>query len=172
MSPTIEVVDHVGLLGAEGPVRRLLQAVLESEKAKGDLAVALVDEPTIAELNSRYRGLDESTDVLSFAAEALTDGPEEMAAGGGSSSVWAPAAAVPDLGELVVCPAVVARYAREDARPAEVQLGWTLIHGTLHLLGYDHEADRGEMREREQQLLLALEPLVRALPTLAQTGTP
>ena len=55
------------------------------------------------------------------------------------------------------------RYAAEEGREAIIQLGWTLIHGTLHLAGYDHETDQGEMREREQELLRRLDGRVQAL---------
>lgn len=156
MTPTVEVVDQVGLGAVERPVADLVQGVLEAEGAHGQLVVAFVDEQTVAGLNRRYRGLDEPTDVLSF--------PDA-----GESGAWSSG---DDLGELVVCPTVVSRYAREDGRPGSIQLGWTLIHGSLHLLGYDHEADHGEMRRREAELLAALAPLVQALPLLAQTGTP
>ena len=63
----------------------------------------------------------------------------------------------------MVCPRVVIRYAGEEGRDPVAQLGWTLIHGTLHLVGYDHETDQGEMREREQRLLEQFGGLVRLL---------
>jgi len=114
-----------------------------------------VDEPDITALNRDYRGLEEATDVLSFGEEDETgDWPRSAN----------------DLGEVVVCPAIVARYALEDGRPANLQLGWTLVHGVLHLLGYDHESDEGEMRRREQALLETLTSFIAALPVLVQTG--
>ena len=58
----------------------------------------------------------------------------------------------------------------EEGREANVQLGWTLIHGTLHLAGYDHETDRGEMREREQELLRLLGGRVQALALSGRDG--
>jgi probable rRNA maturation factor len=72
------------------------------------------------------------------------------------------------LGELAVCPEVVRRYAAEEGREPGAALGWTLIHGALHLAGYDHETDQGEMRARERELLETLQPLVTAL-TAAET---
>ena len=159
MNPAVEVVDQVGLPGSEQPLGELVRAVLQAERADGELVVALVDEETITELNGRYRGLDEPTDVLSFRS------PEE-------TGDWPRTPGDEATGELIVCPAVVARYALEDGRSGSLQLSWTLIHGVLHLLGYDHETDQGEMRDREQALLRALEPLARALPTLAENGKP
>ncbi len=151
----IEVVDEVGLAGGDRQVVELVNAVLHAENAEGALVVALVDEPTITQLNREYRSLEEPTDVLSFRrADEVGNWP-----------------GTPDeLGEVIVCPAVVARYAAEGGRPWNLQLGWTLIHGVLHVLGYDHECDQGEMRQREQALLESLAPLVAALPVLAQTG--
>ena len=70
----------------------------------------------------------------------------------------------PGLGEVVVCASVVTRYAREDGVDGAEQLAWTIVHGVLHLLGYDHEVDHGEMRDRERALLPELADL-RGSPT-------
>jgi rRNA maturation RNase YbeY len=64
---------------------------------------------------------------------------------------------------------VVQRYARSDGVDPGQQLAWTLVHGTLHLVGYDHERDEGEMREREKALLKGFDPLVRAISFPANT---
>jgi rRNA maturation RNase YbeY len=147
--PTVEVVDPDGLGPAPGPVAALVRAVLEAEAATGAVVVAFVHEAEIEELNSRYR-VPEATDVLSFGnAEA-----EER---------WPDTSAQPELGEIIVCPAVVGRYAIEEGVPETKQMGWTLVHGVLHLLGYDHETDQGEMRAREQELLAHLAPLTERL---------
>lgn len=157
MKATVEVVDHVGLgSGVQGPVVDLAVAVLDAEGCNGAVVVAFVDESEISHLNSGYRGQDGPTDVLSFRDadaegwDGTMAGPDEMAA---------------DLGEIAVCPSVVFRYAAEDGEDPRRQMGWTIIHGLLHVLGYDHETDRGEMRRREQELLMALEALIEALPT-------
>ncbi len=132
-------------------VSALVGAVLDAEATGGALTVVLVEESVIADLNLRYRGLAESTDVLSFTEEVgVGDWPGDDAANnpgpGGQSTPR-------ELGELVVCPEVVRRYAAEDDNEVDRQLAWTIVHGLLHLLGYDHEVDEGEMREREQALL-------------------
>jgi probable rRNA maturation factor len=94
----------------------------------GHLAVELVDEARIAELNSLHRGRDRPTDVLSFPI----DGAE-------------PAAAGPrELGDVVICP-------EHTADLTEV-----VVHGVLHLCGYDHETDEGEMLALQAEILAGL----------------
>jgi probable rRNA maturation factor len=152
VSVKVEVALQPGQSKVRGPVRDLVKAVLAAERASGLVAVAFVDDIDIAELNARFRGVDSSTDVLSFRqADSSVDWPDHTK--GGET----------DLGEVVVCPAVVARYALEEGGSPETQLGWTVLHGVLHLLGYDHEKDNGEMREREEVLLSELDRQVRAV---------
>jgi probable rRNA maturation factor len=154
MKPAVEVVDETGLVPGEASVADLVAAVLGAEGASGAAAIAFVGEHVIVQLNRRYRGLEGSTDVLSFRySDDEThwpdqSGPDTVCVGGpfqrGTS---------PDLGEVIVCPQVVRRYAHEEGADPDRQLVWTIIHGVLHLLGYDHERDEGEMRLREQALL-------------------
>jgi probable rRNA maturation factor len=138
MTVTVEVVDHTGLVAGCEAVGGLVQAVLDAEGCGGEISLAFVDEAVMIDLNSRYREAEGSTDVLSF---DYADGD----------------------GEIALCPAVIMRYAGEDGRDPAEQLGWTLIHGALHLAGYDHETDQGEMRAREQELLRLLDARVRDL---------
>jgi probable rRNA maturation factor len=164
MSGFVQVVDEVGFECSEDAVTDLVRCVLEADGAPGAVVVVFVDEPTIARLNGRYRGLDEPTDVLSFGGvDDEADWPAWPASTPSSGKGLPQGEIVPDLGEVIVCPAVVGRYAREDGREAGLQLGWTIIHGVLHLLGYDHEGDGDEMRRREQALLKELGHLVGAL---------
>ena len=93
----------------------------------GHLAVELVDEARIRELNAAHRGLDRPTDVLSFPI----DGPDK-------------AAGPRELGDVVICPAQT-----EDLREA-------VVHGVLHLCGYDHETDGGEMLALQNRILASL----------------
>ena len=154
MSVLVEVVDETDLsLSTEG-VAELVRAVLDREGAQGAVVVALVGEHAITELNSRDRGLPEPTDVLSYCAEDdEISWPTPLPEGDFA----------PDLGEVIVCPAVACRYAEEGGLEAGSQLAWTIIHGVLHVLGYDHERDEGEMRRREQALVEELGPLASAL---------
>lgn len=161
MNVTVEVLDQLGLGPDEGPVRDLVRAVLDAESCAGAVTVVFVDEPVIVELNGRYREVAEPTDVLAF-READVEGWVETA--DDQEAVLGAPEDESDLGEVVVCPAVVYRYAVEERMDPRTQMGWTLVHGLLHLVGYDHEVDSGEMRRREQQLLREVEDLVKALP--------
>lgn len=152
---TVEVADRTGTGWLPSHVVDLVEEVLSVEGAFGAVVVVFVDEEEMVSLNGRYRGLREPTDVLSFGRKDGEDGwpdPQDTAA---------------ELGEVVVCPSVVLRYAEEESADPGRQLAWTLVHGVLHLLGYDHETDSGEMRVREQALLGRLDRLIAAVsPTL------
>jgi len=154
MARLVEVLVEAPSGVSEEAVVALARAVLEAEAADGALVVVFVEEPVIADLNLRFRGLHESTDVLSFPEESFVGNwPGDRLS---RAPVVGDGPAVRELGELLVCPAVVRRYAAEEGNEVDRQLAWTIIHGVLHLLGYDHEIDRGEMRECEQALLAEL----------------
>lgn len=115
--------------------------------AAGEVTLRIVDEPESAELNERYRGKAGPTNVLSFpvgelAAAGIEAGPDET---------W-------PLGDLVVCASVVAREAQVQHKTAAAHWAHIVIHGCLHLLGYDHEADAEAvvMEQRERELLAEL----------------
>jgi probable rRNA maturation factor len=91
---------------------------------EGHLALALVDEARITELNREHRSLDTPTDVLSFPVDE--DGP---------------ASGPRELGDVVICPEHT-----EDLSEA-------VVHGVLHLCGYDHEADDGAMLALQDQVM-------------------
>jgi probable rRNA maturation factor len=93
----------------------------------GHLSVALVDADRIAELNREHRGRDAPTDVLAFPVD-------------GSNAVAGPR----ELGDVVICPAHSA------------DLVEAAVHGVLHLCGYDHETDDGEMRTLEARVVASL----------------
>lgn len=90
------------------------------------MVVRVVDEQESRELNGRYRGKNRSTNVLAFAAEP-----------GGLHGL--PATGAEELGDLVICAPVVEREAREQGKSADAHWKHMLVHGTLHLLGFDHE---------------------------------
>ena len=152
-------------------VAALAEAVLGAEGAEGSLTIAFVDETAIAELNLRYRGLGQPTDVLAFAEADAGDPWPDLFPGDPWPDLfpgerWPDLSSgdLPELGELALCLPVILRYAEEDDVEAGRQLGWTIIHGILHLLKYDHERDEGEMRHREQALLEELGPAVETIP--------
>ncbi len=159
MGPEVEVVTSPGLGALEAPVAWLVRATLEAEGVGAAVVVAFVDEEAIALLNRRYRGITGPTDVLSFCYA-------------GDAGAWSAASALSawpgeeegfPAGEIAVCPAVVRRYSEEEGDDPGRRLAWTIVHGVLHLVGYDHETDHGEMRRREQELLLEMEESVLAV---------
>jgi probable rRNA maturation factor len=162
MAIAVEVLDEAGARVTADAVKKLVAAVIEAEGVDGvAVSVTFVDEPVIAELNLRYRDVNGATDVLSF--------PEVSGADDWPESLWRELggreAELLDLGEIVVCPAVVCRYAMEEGNETHRQMAWTIVHGVLHLLGYDHETDAGEMRARELALLRDVAPLTASLMT-------
>jgi probable rRNA maturation factor len=152
----VEVVTPPGLAALEAPVAELVRATLEAEGAGGAVIVAFVDEEAIARLNKRYRGISGPTDVLSFRYAGEVDARPALCAWPGEEE---PA----QTGEIAVCPAVVRRYSEEEGDDPGRRLAWTIVHGVLHLLGYDHETDHGEMRLRERELLREMEESVLAV---------
>jgi probable rRNA maturation factor len=163
---SVEVIDQTGTQHPPGPVADLVEAVLEAEGVAGAIVVAFVDDRTMAELNGRYRGIEEPTDVLSFRyADEGGEWPDRAVVQQDNDVEPYRADTAPDLGEVVVCLGVVRRYAEDDGIDAGRQLAWTVVHGVLHLVGYDHEHDSGEMREREQVLLERFNGLVTAVPS-------
>jgi len=123
----LEIIGSERAPGAPDRARieRLCELALASAGVTGGhLAIEFVSAPRIAELNRRHRGRDAPTDVLSFPVDR------------------AEAAAGPrELGDVVICPQYTADLAE------------AIVHGVLHLLGMDHEADGGEMLALQAQLL-------------------
>ena len=152
MKVKVEIIPQPSGRAAGRSVRELVNAVMASEGVGGAVTVVFVDETEMTGLNERFRKESGPTDVLSF---GQPDDQEEWPEAGGEQTQ--------DRGEIVVCPAVVEQYAQEEGGDPPTQLGWAIMHGLLHLLGYDHEKDDGEMRTRESELLRELDPKVRAV---------
>lgn len=104
------------------------------------LTLRLTDAGEMAELNNQYRGKAYATNVLSFPLEF----PDETG--------------IPYIGDIVICPDVVAREATEQDKPLEAHYAHLCVHGVLHLFGYDHETemDAEEMEMLETQILAKL----------------
>lgn len=151
MRVKVDIAPVRGKRGTRRSVRDLVEAVMASEDVGGAVAVAFVDESEMSGLNERFRGSTGPTDVLSFSTE---DDECEWPDPAGEK--------IKDMGEVVLCPAVIERYAHEEDGDPATQMGRTIMHGVLHLLGYDHEEDDGEMRARERSLLLELDSKIRA----------
>ena len=107
-----------------------------ADRPSAELTLRLVDREESRELNRRYRGKDSATNVLSFPAEL----PEALD--------------LPLLGDVVICAPLVAEQAREQGKPVDAHWAHLVIHGILHLLGYDHEqpAAEREMKAREAEI--------------------
>ncbi len=124
----------------EDDIRHWIAAALAGRREQAEVSVCLVDEAEMASLNSRYRGKEGSTNVLSFPAE-LPPGVDH-----------------PLLGDIVICPAVVNREASEQHKTPAQHWSHMLIHGSLHLLGYDHvdPAEAEDMEALESAILAEL----------------
>ena len=156
----VEVFNRTRVSIDDEAVARLVARVLEAEGVDhAESSVEFVGERRIRALNAEYRGKDEVTDVLSFPLEDAVEGPGPVAAGG-------PAGPPRLLGDVVVCARPALRQARADSLPPALELAVLLVHGALHLLGYDHEADAGQMALRQAELLELVdwEALVVATP--------
>jgi probable rRNA maturation factor len=129
-------------------LRRVARHVLDAEAVTNHVTVEVVlaDAATVQDLNRLYRGRDEPTDVLSFAAregEAFLDAPDES----------------PSLGEVIIClPVAEASVEGQPDLSVAGAVAHLLVHGLLHLLAYDHEetADATAMQAREDGLLREL----------------
>jgi probable rRNA maturation factor len=123
--------------------------------ARGEVTIALVSDAHIRSLNRTFRQKDMATDVLSF---PTTSTAHRSRAVGRRSKAPDPARTpwIADagsyLGDIVIARRVAVRQAREAGHPLGTELRILALHGLLHLIGYDHEQDRGEMRRLEARL--------------------
>jgi len=120
-SPSILISDRQALPVDGSSLAALARACLAAEGRRNvELSVSFVDEEEMTDLHVRYLGEDGATDVLSFEQDPRDDGM---------------------LGDVVICPAYAARTAGDERAGLDRELRVLLVHGILHLLGYDHEAD-------------------------------
>ena len=115
-------------------------AAVQPQSDEVEMTVRIVDEAESHELNLNYRGKDRPTNVLSFPFEC----PDEVE--------------LPLLGDLVICRQVVEREAQEQEKPLMAHWAHMVVHGSLHLLGYDHIEDdeAEEMESLEAQIMTGL----------------
>ena len=114
-----------------------VEAALQGRRDQAELVIRIVDRDESRSLNSRYRGKDRPTNVLSFPSEL----PPEVESG--------------LLGDLVICAPLVVEEARLQDKPLSDHWAHLVVHGVLHLLGYDHEQEReaDEMEGLEVEIL-------------------
>lgn len=97
-----------------------------------DIELVIVDEETMCEINKTQRGIDKSTDVLSFPLKNIENLP---------------------LGSIVINANAIKKEAKERGHSENNEFALLFLHGILHLLGFDHEKDNGEMRAKEKELI-------------------
>lgn len=142
----IEVVNRQRLAGLDARrIARLADATLGAAgKAHANVTVAFVRDRVIRGLNNEFRGNDRTTDVLSFPSEdERGTGDDFKFIGSGQSGF---------LGDVVVSTDAAMRQAKDADHSFEREIDELVIHGVLHLCGYDHESDRGQMNRLELKL--------------------
>ena len=149
-------VDLARRTTAKAPGARLIAAWAAAAlgtRAGAEIAVQVVSPAASRRLNHHYRGKDKPTNVLSFPTTA-------------------PPGAVPrPLGDIVICPAVLKREAREQGKPERAHWAHLVVHGALHLAGYDHENDSDATR-MERREIAVLRRLGFPNPYRAATPSP
>ena len=125
-------------LPAATSLRGFAEAALKGRREDGELSIRVVDSDEGQALNRDYRGRDYATNVLSFPAELP------------------PGVPLPVLGDLVLCAPVIAREASEQGKALKHHYAHMVVHGVLHLLGYDHTQDaEAEAMEAIERAILA-----------------
>lgn len=120
------------VIPAESLLQQWAEYVLRKYLTAAELTIRITDEVEMTELNTTYRHKQGATNILSFPF-MIPDGVK---------------LAVPILGDLVICAAVVNREAKEQDKPTQAHWAHMVVHGILHLLGYDHEqTDQAEEME-------------------------
>ena len=156
--------------------RRVVQSALDAalpDGPPGQVSVLFTGDSTVRQLNLRYRGLDETTDVLSFSSEfpGHWEGREDPPAGHLSGAPDAggfvlPPGQLPPLGEVIISCPQARRQAEEKGCGYSGELALLLTHGVLHLAGYDHleERDTREMQSLERKALARVFPIPAGRP--------
>lgn len=121
-------------------IRRACETALAMEGARGDITVLIADPERIQELNRDFRHVDRVTDVLTFPAWE-------------GEAIFAPADGY--LGDIMICMERAKEQAAEFGHSLERELAFLAVHGTLHILGYDHMEPEEEavMRQRQREIL-------------------
>ncbi len=143
---TAEVDDRAASGASPEGIAAVVEAVLVAEGAgEAEVGVLLVGADEMRRLNREHRERDEPTDVLAF---PIDEGPDDALPG------------VPRLlGDVVVCVPVLLEQASANEVAPGAELVDLVVHGTLHLLGHDHETDDGTMLRRQDAIVAGLAPL-------------
>lgn len=143
MTVSIEVEDEswLALAGLDALAQKAVEAALAgaSVKEPGEVALLFTDDSAIAEINAEWRGKDKPTNVLSFPAPDMP----------------VPEGEARHLGDIVLAHGVITREAAEQGKTLHDHTAHLIVHGVLHLLGYDHETDaEAEEMERLEAAIL------------------
>jgi probable rRNA maturation factor len=140
----LDVCVQFAAKGSGAPAQAFIEdcAARALAGAGGEVTIRIVDEAESAMLNERYRGRNGPTNVLAFPAGDTVMSGDEAA----------------PLGDIVICAPVVAKEAAEQGKPLQAHWAHIVMHGCLHLVGYDHAADAEarRMEQRERALLAEL----------------
>lgn len=119
----------------EVPIKTFLLEQIADLLTSRDLELIITDDSEIAKMNREFRNIDKPTDVLSFPLEEVPNTP---------------------LGTIVISMDQAMEKARELGHTLEDEIALLFLHGLLHLLGYDHETDEGQMRQKEEEVVREL----------------
>jgi len=142
MDTVVRNDSHAGRVDAAA-VRLVLRDLAEALGSAKSCAVVFIGDKRMRRYNLLYRSMNRTTDVLSFSSD------EEDS-----------------MGDLVISLPMAIEQARERGHAADEEIRLLITHGFLHLLGHDHQKDRGEMRRRERELMKSLpaRPILRQPP--------
>lgn len=141
------VKDRAGAQSALSALRAFLRRARSAVPVAGQVSVLLTSDNRIKRLNGRFLGKHRATDVLSFLALEMSE-RKSSAVKSSLARDLHPAVA----GDLAISLDTAARQATQFGHPLAVELKILMLHGLLHLAGFDHETDAGEMAAREEQL--------------------
>ena len=132
-------------------LREVIAATLLTQKIDRpvELSLIITGDEEVHKLNRDYRGIDATTDVISFAlSENVAD-----------TKFITPPDRISRLGEVIISYPQAASQAKENKQTIKAELAWLAVHGLLHLLGYDHQDDKSEavMRKREDKILRGID---------------
>ena len=132
--------ENTDNLPTETQIQQWANAAVRPKTLDPEITVRIVDEAESHDLNLTYRGKDKPTNVLSFPFEC----PDEVE--------------LPLLGDLIICRQVVEHEAAEQGKPVEAHWAHMVVHGCLHLLGYDHidDEEAEEMESLETEVMTSL----------------
>lgn len=145
MPLTVSVTDRRGRPIRDYGLAAWLAATAP-RSVRGVVSVALVSDADMRRMNRAFRHVDKATDVLSFpygGGNSRSGGPESSGEVGHDNRI---------LGELAIALGVARRQARAEKHSLSMELRVLALHGLLHLLGYDHERDSGQMHRLEERL--------------------